>query len=240
MATSCKQLRPLFCVMVSEWISIVCILLQAVHVLISTCMFVECLTLLRVRMWITVIHICTLSSVNIIVLTTWSYTYRRASSSSVVRASKLDFEGSVVSSILTWSSEFFSELSGIRILVLPNYIVTKKFHAIDSLQVFRFVQTSSQKRPSVDQLLWSKSVTSLWDGVILFLLDFVINSFSCVSEKLKLIDSQKSRFRVVCERAIILWGLKLWSKPCFHLKLWYREERPFGIHDTILVYPHLP
>ena len=152
------------------------------HVLISTCTFVECLTLLRVRMWITVIHICSLSSVNIIVLPTWSFTYRRASSSSVVRASKLELEGSVVSSILTCSSEIFSELSVIRILVFPNYIVTKKFHAMDSLQIFRFVQTSSQKRPSLDQLLWSKSVASLWDGVILFLLDFVINSFTHLSE----------------------------------------------------------
>ena len=37
---------------------------------------------------------------------------------------------------------------------------------------------------------------------------------------------------MVCERAIVLWGLKLWNKPCFCLKLWYREERPYDIRDT--------
>ena len=38
----------------------------------------------------------------------------------------------------------------------------------------------------------------------------------------------------MCERAVVLWGSKLSNKPCFALKLWYREERPFGIHDKLL------
>ena len=37
----------------------------------------------------------------------------------------------------------------------------------------------------------------------------------------------------MCERAVVLWGSKLSNKPYFTLKLWYREERPFGIHDII-------
>ena len=36
----------------------------------------------------------------------------------------------------------------------------------------------------------------------------------------------------MCERAVVLWGSKLSNKPYFALKLWYREERPFGIHDN--------
>ena len=70
--------------------------------------------------------------------------------------------------------------------------------------------------------------------------DFVINSFTRLSERQRTwwqiglktkAYSRKSRFCVVCERAIVLWGSKLWNKPCFALKLWYREERPFGIYD---------
>ena len=106
-----------------------------------------------------------------------------------------------------------------------------------------------------DQVLWSKSVTWLWDGVILLLSNFVsfprlsdfthglrgetfevFNWINNVTERkrtcwLKLIDSRKSRFRVVCERAIVLWGLKLWNKPSFCLKLWYLEEQ-----DTLVFF----
>ena len=72
--------------------------------------------------------------------------------------------------------------------------------------------------------------------------DFVINSFTRLSERQRTwwqiaLKSKAYRFKkvtilCVCERAVVLWGSKLSNKPYFALKLWYREERPFGIHDN--------
>ena len=72
--------------------------------------------------------------------------------------------------------------------------------------------------------------------------DFVINSFTRLSErqttwwqialKCKAYRFKKVTILSVCERAVVLWGSKLSNKPYFTLKLWYREERPFGIQDS--------
>ena len=82
--------------------------------------------------------------------------------------------------------------------------------------------------PFILSWLWSKSVAWLWNGVILFLLDFVINSFTRLSERQRTwwqigLKTNAYRFtevtiRVVCERAIVLWGSKLWNESWFCLK----------------------
>ena len=76
------------------------------------------------------------------------------------------------------------------------------------------------------RVLWSRSVAWLWDGVILFLLNFV--SFTRLSERqrtcwqigLKTKAYKFTKVTILCSvwaSLIVLWGLKLWNKPCFAL-----------------------
>ena len=46
---------------------------------------------------------------------------------------------------------------------------------------------------------------------------FTLSSCWCWLRRSHQVPQKQKRFCVVCERAIVLWGLKLWNKPCFAL-----------------------
>ena len=94
------------------------------------------------------------------------------------------------------------------------------------------------------RVLWSKSVAWLWDGVILVVLDFVINSFTRLSERQRTwwqirLKTKAYRFKKVTILCSV-WAshctvmIKLRNKPCFALNCDIVRNGPSAFTTTCM------